>query len=427
MKNWPSLLVLLLLPLSLPAISVETCVLEPLGRAQKPIATWIDQDNWLAPENLRFGMRSADYFVPRIQIKSPVVPDAHRNAARPLDLDKIKAKDPLDQDQRSIEFLLGTRLYADGIVVLRDGELVSEQYWHGLARQDARLLLDATRPVLSMMGAIAVTQGKIKPDQSIIRLVPELSEQTELRKLSLQRLLEANSRYEWSAQELSDWRVAGGWHGGSDGHGMRRWLSQPDLWERKLVEAGRHTLDAGPDGDLLTWALAEAYQQPLAQVFCEHIYRRMRPENPAYWVTDVEGTALSNGLALSLRDFAQLGQMLIDVRGGANRGRLPAWFVETLSASGRKRKDNAPELAGLETGSDYRYGFVHLGGSPNRIAILGAFGNSLYVDFDRRLVIAIFASYPKTYSVGAQATAQQIWDAIRVATQPEKKATKTKK
>lgn len=420
MKNWFPLLPLILLPFSPSLLAAEKCSIEPVDSVRRPLAAWIDRDNWLAPENLRFGMRSASQFVPLIQIRSPLAPNVHRAATQRLDLEKIKASDPLDQEQRSLAFLLDTRLYADGILVLRDGKVVSQQYWNGWARQDARLLLDATRPVLSLVGAIAVAQGKITPDKSIVRLVPALSAQTGLRKLSLQRLLEDDSRFDWSPQELDDWQAVGGWRSGNAARDMRSWLSQPDFWERKMAESGGDA-EAGPDGDLLTWALAEAYHQPLAELFCESVLGRLRPENPVYWVTDQHGTELSNGLALSLSDFARLGQMLIEARSGVRRGKLPAWFVETLSASGGSRKDNPPGLAGFDKGSAYRYGFVHLGGLPNRVAIVGSHGNSLYVDFDRKLVIAVFSSYPKAHGTGAQATLQTVWGAVRSAIQPEKK------
>jgi hypothetical protein len=61
---------------------------------------------------------------------------------------------------------------------------------------------------------------------------------------------------------------------------------------------------------------------------------------------------------------------------------------------------------------------VHLGGTANRIAILGPYGNSLYVDLDRRLVIAIFAAYPRDQSAGMRATLEQVWDTLGAATQP---------
>jgi hypothetical protein len=49
---------------------------------------------------------------------------------------------------------------------------------------------------------------------------------------------------------------------------------------------------------------------------------------------------------------------------------------------------------------------------------MGPYGNSLYVDFDRRLVIAVFAAYPRDQTAAMRATLEEVWDAVGSATQP---------
>lgn len=418
MKYWLTLLSLVLLPVVLPLQAAEKCTIEHAPKGAQRIGPWVDQDNWLATENLRIGVRSADVFMPYLHIKSPVPSAALRAAPRQLSLDKIKAIDPLDQASRDISFLLDTRLYADGFLVLRDGKVLSEQYWHGLSAQQPRLLLGATRPLLSLMGAMAVAQGKLSPDRSIIRYVPALSSQTGLRKLSVQRLLEGNARFEWTPQDISEWQAASGWTSGKADGGIRAWLNQAGRWKKELSDETLSTSTMTPDGDLLVWALSESYNSPLSQVFCDNLLGKLRPESSVRWFTDAQGTELSSGLALSLRDFARLGQMLVDARNSSNRSKIPSWFIETLSSSAGIRKTNHPELAGLRKGSESRYGFIHLGGAPNRIAIVGQNGNSLYVDFDQRLVIALFSTYPRSSGPRMLATLEQLWDTLGSATQP---------
>ena len=409
-------LLALMLPLAWPLHAAEECVIESVARSAKGPGPWIDQDNWLAPENLRIGLPSFGSFMPSLKIKATTTAQILRPLPRQLELDKLKARDPLDQQQRDIGFLLATRLYADGVLVLRDGKVASERYWNGLVAQEQRLLLGGTRPLLSLMGAMAVAQGKLSPDRSIIRYIPALSGQTGLRKLSIRRLLEGESSFDWSAQDIGDWRAAGGWNSGRTAGGIRAWLNQPGRWERDF-STNPQLGEVGPDADLLVWALAESYRLPLARIFCE-VFGKLRPENAAFWLTDSQGTELSAGLALSLRDFARLGQLLIDARNSSRRSRIPNWFIETLTASAGLRTANTPDLTGLKKGSEFRYGFVHLGGAQNRIALLGPYGNSLYVDFDRRLVIAILAAYPRDHSAGMRATLERIWDTLASATQP---------
>lgn len=417
MKNRLMMPPLVMCLLSLSAQAAEPCTVEQAQKNGQTFGAWIDQENWLAPENLRIGLQSAGSFMPMKTIRASASSEPLRAAPRQLDLERITVADPIDQQQRNLGFLFDTRLYADGLLVLRNGKVLSEKYWNGQTGQQPRLLLGGTRPILSLMGAMAVALGKLAPDKSIVRYVPALSVQAGLRKLSIQRLLEGNSRFDWSVQEIDDWQAAGGWKSGKGSGGIRAWLNQPQRWERDFSDDRPGVIDIEPDADLLAWALAETYKESLSNIFCQNVLGKLHAENAAFWLTDQQGTELSGGLALSLRDYARFGKMMIDARNSGNRSKIPTWFIETLTASGSVRKANSPELAGFKKGSESRYGWVHLGGAPNRVAIVGPYGNSLYIDFDHQLVIAIFASYPKNRSAAMLATLEKIWDVLDSATQ----------
>ena len=189
---------------------------------------------------------------------------------------------------------------------------------------------------------------------------------------------------------------------------MRPWLSQPGRWNAlpdkiDLPGAG------SPDDDLLAWLLAESNATPLSRLFCEQLQSRLKPEHPVLWLTDPQGVELADSLALSLRDFSRLGNVLLEARNTRQRSRIPGWFTETLTASAGLR---SPEIPGLAKGSEARYGFIHLGGESNRAALIGPHGTSLYVDFDRRLVIALYGSYPVASSPLLLATLEQFWKAV---------------
>lgn len=136
------------------------------------------------------------------------------------------------------------------------------------------------------------------------------------------------------------------------------------------------------------------------------------------WVSDSQGIELASGLGLSLRDFAKVGQLLIEARGTRSRAKIPAWFIDTLLASSGIRTG---EIKGLSKGSEQRYGFVHLGGLPSRVALIGKHGTSLYVDFDKRIVIAAFATRAGEVTPELLALLDQAWKTIdRVVAIPEK-------
>ncbi len=416
MRSLAATLFLLLLVLPLRA-TAERCRIEPAKPDAKAASAWVDRDNRFSPEYLRYGLQSHGHLMPRLSLKPTATPSSLPLAARPLNLADLKTIDPLDQSERSLDFLLTSRLHADGVLVLQNGKIVAEKYWNGLDAGQARLLLGATRPVLSLMGVLAIDEGKLQAPRSVASHIPVLGQEAELRKLSIRRLLEGDKKAAWTTAELEDWQQASGWKPGKTA-GLRDWLKQPGRWEKEWGLNTSPLTAPTPDDDLLAWTLSETYRAPLAQVFCEGVLTSLRPEYPAFWLTDPAGTELSSGLALSLRDFARFGQLLIDARSSGKRSRIPPWFIETLTNPASRGPTAQSGLEGLEEGSESRYGFMRLGGEPNRVVILGPYGNSLYLDFDRQTVIALYASFPKPESRFTFATLHVIWQKLQAAHPP---------
>ena len=388
-------------------VAATNCQFEQLPAGPKKLGEWIDKSNWLAVENQRLTLQAPEVFMPTWRL----LPTGNRQAT-PIKsrlIDDFQTIDPLDGSQRDLAFLLDSRLYADGLVVLRNGRLVTERYRNGLAADKPRLLLDAGRPLLNLLGAMSISQGKFAADKSVARYLPGLSTSTGLRKISIQRLLENEGHLAWEQDDLDAWRQHAGWNTEQNATGVRAWLSQPGRWDKGFKEHGSGGSAPGPDEDLLAWALAESHAEPLSRLFCEQLLSRTNLEHPVRWISDPQGSELASGLALSLRDFARLGHLIVEARSSRSRAKIPNWFIETLLASSGLR---SKEIKGLSKGSEQRYGFVHLGGRANRVALIGAHGTSLYMDFDKRLVIAFYATRPGQNTPETLAVLEQAWKAV---------------
>ncbi len=389
--------------------AMPACDFESLHAGPQQMGKWIDKSNWFAIENQGLTLANANVFMPALYLPANRV-DQPKSVSS-LSIDEVSAIDPLDGSQRDLAFLLDSRLLADGIVVLRNGRVVAERFRNGLTRDRPRLLMEATRPFLTLLGALSVSQGKLSADKSVVRHLPALAESTGLRKLSVQRLLESAETHAWSVGEVASWRTASGWDSSATKGGVRAWLSDGGRWNKSLREStfGRQST---PEDDLLAWLLAESNGMPLARLFCEQLLSRVDRDDAVLWVVDPNGVELASGLALSLRDFAKLGQLLIEARISRGKTRIPGWFIETLLASSGVR---ISEIQGLAKGSEQRYGFVHLGGAPNRIALIGRQGTSLYIDFDKRLVVAMYGSRPGDNTPSMLALLEHTWRAVDAA------------
>lgn len=383
-----------------PLAAAPSCDFADFPAGSRQLGRWINQGNWLVPGNRRAGLLAGEVFMPGRRLAAD---GADSPAAPAGDFAKLVIEDPLDDQPRSVDFLLDSRLQADGLLIIRNGRIAAERYRNGLQATTPRLLLDATRPWLNLLGAIAIGQGKLTADQAVARALTTRPSSPALRKLSVQRLLDSPGLYEWTPAEFEGWQRAAGWTTTASG-GMRSWLSERLHNELPPLRRAPPQLPVpSPEDELLARLLGDAYDSGLARIFCEQLLSRHRPEHPVIWLSDPQGDELADGLGISLRDFARLGQTMLEAR--VSRSKIPGWLIETLTAAAPR----SAEVAGLPLGSEVRYGFVHLGGRPNRVALIGAQGASLYLDFDRRLVIAIYASHPAGHAPLTLATLEALW------------------
>ncbi len=366
-------------------------------------------DDWLRPGNLRFGLAHPASFMPGSRIEPPPRTERRMPPQRQIDVDRMRVRDPADEVERSLRHLLDNRIDVDGMMVLRRGRVVLDYRRTGFDPASPRLLLEATHPVLAMMVVKASAEGRVDRSKGVDRVLPELGGNTGLGKLSLTRLLHGRTGLEWTPVERERWRQEAGWTPGGR-LGVRAWLTARSPWPRKL-EPGAD-LPSGPEGELLLWVAEKATRKPATGLLCE-LQSGIRAQDTAFWASDGQGTPLADGLALSLRDFAALGQGLLDVRARPGRRSLvPAWFVETVAGVGSSAHGLPALWRGLGEDGSWQYRFVHLGGAGRRTAILGAFGTSLYIDFDHATVVAIYATHPERTSPLLMASLRRSWEAL---------------
>ena len=124
---------------------------------------------------------------------------------------------PLDHDDWpvttpqavGIDPLNVARLYYDaaklktiyGLLVVKDGKLVAEDYWHGSGSRDKTHLQSATKSITGALVGIALEQGHIESlDQKMMDYFPELVDDiTDQRKMeiTIRQLLQMRAGYPW--------------------------------------------------------------------------------------------------------------------------------------------------------------------------------------------------------------------------------------
>lgn len=281
---------------------------------------------------------------------------------------------------------------AAGVVVQKDGERVFEAAFHGCSASSRVHVYSVTKSVLSILIGIAIDKRYIKSvDQKVLDFFPgyaiKRGEKT-IRQIALRDLLTMTAPYKYRPAPLAymryfmsrDWvkfslDALGG--GGKIGAFRYAPLVGPDILSGILTKAtGQSVLG------FATEQLFSPLGIPAHQTIVFHSAREQRAFNRSTdlngWAADARGTnAAGWGLALSPLDMAAIGQLLLN--GGV-------WNGEQLVSARWAGESTRAHSRWEETGRSYGYLWWI---TDAGFAAMGDGGNVIYVNRDKKLVVAM--------------------------------------
>ena len=138
----------------------------------------------------------------------------------------------------------------------------------------------------------------------------------------------------------------------------------------------------------------------LSEYLTERLWQPMGAEADATWIRDINGleAALGNFNAV-LRDYGRLGVLLANDGAVGGKQILPRSFLLEATDWRKQPAQFAPGQATRYFG--YGYQFWLFPGAKRRFALLGVYGQSIFVDPELKLVMAITA-VAKTANVGKE-------------------------
>ena len=288
------------------------------------------------------------------------------------------------------------RYHIAGVMVLQDGHVRLQRYAKGFGPTQRWTSFSVAKSVTSTLLGIALQQGYIHSmDDTLDTYIPELRKSA-YAGVTVQQLLTMTSGVRWNedyADAGSD--VAQMYLGAClDGraHVLSYLMKLPRQWP-----AGTHWNYNTAETDLLGILVQRATHRSLAAYLAQTIWQPYGMAADAYWIKDeCDGSDTGgSGLSATLGDYARLGQFMLD--GGRIDGKpviAKAWL------QGAVREQTAVDEPGRG------YGYLWWTDTDGSYAAIGIFGQMVYVDPSRRLVIAQVAAWP-------QATGKALVDARR--------------
>jgi CubicO group peptidase (beta-lactamase class C family) len=290
-----------------------------------------------------------------------------------------------------------------GLLVLKDGKIVLERYGLGRTSKDRWTSFSVAKSLTSTLVGAAILDGKIKgPDALVTDYVPELKGSA-YDGVTVKELLMMSSGVKWN-EDYTDAKsdVAQAGFVGSE-PGMDALVSYMRHLPRDAEPGTKWHYDTG-ETDMVGIMVSNAVGKPLSQYLSEKVWTTYGMEQDAVWMVNASGKQERGGccISMTLRDYARVGQFILD--GGKAQGRqiVPSWWVGQATT---KEIDNGAGGYGY-------FWWIRENGSYEAV---GIFGQSITTFKDERLIIVINSAWPVATSKDYSAARTAFINAIRQA------------
>ncbi len=271
-----------------------------------------------------------------------------------------------------------------GLLVLQHGKVRLERYARGFSRTGRWTSFSVAKSLTSTLVGAAIADGYIASvDDPVSRYIPELTG-AGYDGVTIRQVLTMTSGVRWN-EDYTDPK--------SD---VARMLTEPPpagvdqtvAYMRALpreAEPGTKWVYKTGETNLIGVLVARATGKSLAAYAAEKIWQPYGMEQPLFWMVDSGGGNIGGCcLSASLRDYARIGQFVLD--GGVAAGRkvvADGWFA---AATHGQADTGAP---------GYGYGYQWWTEPDASFDARGIFGQMIHIDPARGLVVAMVSAWPR--------------------------------
>ena len=289
------------------------------------------------------------------------------------------------------------------LVVLKDGQIVYENYFLGTSAEDRRISWSVAKSYLSALVGILLDEGKIDSLDDPVTIYAPALKGGAYDGATLRHVLHMSSGVVFDEDYLDQ---------KSDINRMGRVLAlggemddfAAGLTER-FTDPGAQWKYVSIDTHIVGMVVRGATGRSVTDLLSEKVIIPMGLEYAPYYLTDGVGTAfVLGGLNMTTRDYARFGQMFL--QGGEWQGQqiVPADWVAASTVP------SAPTAEG-EIGYGYQW-WIPQGSAPGTYMARGIYGQYVYIDTARGVVIATNAADRQFRETGVSQTNVDIFRLI---------------
>lgn len=263
------------------------------------------------------------------------VPDSLEDGWETSHLDD-QGFDPTVIDELVTAIVAGDFGFLHSFVVVRNGKLVLDEYFHNFDCEESHRLASATKSVTSLLIGIAIDQGLLEgPEENILTFFPDYAPVAAQGwdKVKIGHILTMSAGVGWAKADLD------GFYDSDDHFGT--------VFKQPVVEVpGERFEYVSPNMDLLAGVIKHTSGMYADEFAEKHLFGPLGITEYRWDYGRWEGHPLMDGsLALRPRDMAKIGQLVLD------RG---VWAGEQVVSSGWIDESTALHMD-VEGPEDYGY------------------------------------------------------------------------
>jgi CubicO group peptidase (beta-lactamase class C family) len=303
----------------------------------------------------------------------------------------------VDTDQ----FLTDTDTAA--LLVLRDGEVVHEQYRLTGGRDVQWISWSVAKSFVSALVGIAVELGHIRSIEDAISDYIHVEPGSAYDGVRIKDVLQMSSGARWN-EDYSDRdsdvaRIGAAMAAGGSLDGFVA-TAVPDVAPGTVCQYN------STDTQALGALLVRATGRSITDFMQEHLYEPLGMESDGYWLLDAEDREMAfGGVNLIARDFAKLGELYR--RGGNWNGRqiVPAeWVAASVVPDAPHLEWGAPVIAGESLPNGYGYQWWLFPGGLDQYSAIGVYNQWVFVSpRDRVTIVKLSATRAYGTTMGEEA------------------------
>jgi CubicO group peptidase (beta-lactamase class C family) len=283
---------------------------------------------------------------------------------------------PLDLDT----YLAGQRSAA--LVVLHDGKLRVERYGLDFDASGRWTSFSVAKSITSTLVGAAIQDGHIRSmDDKVSAYIPQMKGSA-YDDVSIRQLLTMTSGVRWNEDYADPNSDVARFNNHQPENGVDALVSYLRRLPREVPPGTRWHYSTG-ETNLVGILVAQAVQKPLSAYLSEKIWVPAGMEQQATWLLSKTGQEISGCcIQAATRDFARFGLFILEGARVRGQGVLPeGWLAEATTTR--------TSIGQAARGYGYQW-WTYADGS---FAARGIFGQGLFIDPKRKIVIASNANW----------------------------------